>query len=236
MKRLTTEEFIKKAQEVHGNKYNYVNVNYINNKIKVIISCPKHGNFLQQPYCHIDKQGCPKCRLEKLTYNNKKFIKKAQEVHDINKYDYSKVNYINTKTKIIILCYKHGEFSQKPSMHLMGRGCPICKSSKGELLIIKTLKNLNILYERQKTFNDLKNPKTNWKLRYDFFIPKENMLIEFNGLQHYKYTKYWNKNFETQQYKDNLKKEYAINNDYKFLVIKYGEDIEKVLKTNIRFK
>ncbi len=230
-KRKSTEIFIKKVNKIHKNKYNYSKIDYVNNHTKIQIFCPAHGYFLQNPNSHLKGFGCPSCSLvKKLTTET--FIEKSKKIHG-NKYNYSKVNYINNYTKVLIICPKHGEFSQTPNSHLTGNGCPLCKSSKGELLIEKLLKHLNLLYIRQKTFNDLKNPLTGWKLRYDFYLPQENMLIEFNGIQHYKDTKYWNKNFKTQQFKDNIKQDYAFKNNYKLLIIKYNQNIEKKLKSNI---
>ena len=122
--RLTTEEFIKRAREVHGDKYDYSKVNYVNNRTEVTIICPEHGEFLQQPTQHLSGQGCPQCGGHaKLT--TEEFIKKARQVHG-DKYDYSKVEYVNSITKVTIICPEHGEFLQRPSEHLIGKGCSIC--------------------------------------------------------------------------------------------------------------
>ena len=122
--RLTTEEFIKRAREVYGEKYDYSKVNYVNSRTKVAIICPEHGEFLQQPTQHLSGQGCPQCvGREKL--NTKEFIKRARQVHG-DKYDYSKVEYVNNITKVIIICPEHGEFLQRPKVHTKGQGCPKC--------------------------------------------------------------------------------------------------------------
>ena len=122
--KLTTDDFIKKAKEVHGNKYDYSKADYKNNHTKVTIICPAHGEFKQIPSSHLQGSGCPKCGgREKLTTEG--FIKRAKEIHD-NKYDYSKVDYKNAVTKVTITCPIHGKFKQKPSDHLSSRGCPKC--------------------------------------------------------------------------------------------------------------
>ena len=129
---MNTQEFIEKAQKIHNNKYDYSKVEYVNVKTKVCIICPEHGEFWQSPDSHINgKSGCPKCGgTEKLTIEN--FAKKACEVHS-NKYDYSKVEYVNNQTKVCIICPEHGEFWQTPVKHLVGRGCPKCgKESRRE--------------------------------------------------------------------------------------------------------
>ena len=126
---LTTESFINRAKEIHGNKYDYSNVKYINSSTKVCIICPKHGEFWQRPSVHTKGQGCPICGIEKrtkkITSNKEIFIQKARKIHG-NKYDYSKVEYINANTEVCIVCPKHGEFWQTPASHLNGRGCNLC--------------------------------------------------------------------------------------------------------------
>lgn len=129
MRKLTKEEFIKKAKNIHGDKYDYSKVEYLNSRTKICIICPEHGEFWQTPNSHLDGQGCPSCgerkRAEKKTLTKDEFIKKAIKRHG-NKYDYSKVEYINSDTKVKIICPKHGEFLQAPGLHLYGHACPKC--------------------------------------------------------------------------------------------------------------
>ena len=128
-KKKTKEEFIKEADIIHNYKYNYSKINYINNKTKVCIICPEHGEFWQTPANHLKGANCPKCgcvlRIKNNTKSFKWFLKKANEIHH-NKYKYDSTNYINTSTPIIITCPKHGDFVQKPCWHLKGDGCPKC--------------------------------------------------------------------------------------------------------------
>ena len=131
MKRLTKEQFIEKAKSVHGDKYDYSKVEYVNNKTKVLIICPEHGEFTMKPNCHVDsRQGCPKCGYRKMgkerTIGTEVFISRAIEIHG-DKYDYSKVNYTGTDDEVCIICPKHGEFWQTPHNHIGKRqGCPKC--------------------------------------------------------------------------------------------------------------
>ena len=124
-----TENFINKAKKIHGDKYDYSKVNYVNSKTKVCIICPKHGEFWQEPRHHLSKHGCPMCgkensdRKQSLTLNE--FIEKSNQIHN-GKYSYDKVNYVNAETKVCIICPKHGEFWQAPHSHLRGQGCPKC--------------------------------------------------------------------------------------------------------------
>lgn len=122
-RRNTTENFIYNAIKVHGVYYNYSKTEYINARTKVCIICPEHGEFWQIPFAHLRGQGCPNCSGRNM--DNELFIGKAKEVHG-DKYDYSKVNYVNSKDKVCIICPEHGEFWQSPAKHLYGRGCPKC--------------------------------------------------------------------------------------------------------------
>lgn len=126
-RRLTTKEFIQKAIEIHGNKYDYSKVEYKNNKTKVCIICPKHGEFWQIPNSHLNGSKCPKCSGKFL--DKEYFIEKANKIHN-NKYDYSKLVYLGNKTKVEIICSIHGSFWQTPNDHLDHCGCPECRKSK----------------------------------------------------------------------------------------------------------
>ena len=124
----TTEEFIQDAIKVHGDKYDYSKVEYINSKTKVIIICKEHGEFEQTPKIHLRKNGCKKCS-GKYQYTTKEFIEKAKEVHG-DKYDYSKVEYISSKKHITIICKIHGNFRQQPTLHLYNKnGCSKCSGN-----------------------------------------------------------------------------------------------------------
>jgi ssDNA-binding Zn-finger/Zn-ribbon topoisomerase 1 len=123
------QKFITKALKVHGSKYTYTNVVYAPNNIKVQITCSKHGEFLQAPYCHISGQGCPKCgteaRVSKNTKTTEQFIGEAKNVHK-NRYDYSKVEYVGANKPVVIRCRRHGDFKQTPSDHIRNVGCNVC--------------------------------------------------------------------------------------------------------------
>jgi hypothetical protein len=177
-KKLTKEEFIKKALVIHGKKYDYTESKYINSRTKLEIICKEHGNFLQTPHSHLSKNGCPKCGkissscTPTLTINN--FVEKANTKHN-SLYFYDKVEYKNSKTKIVILCSKHGEFLQEPRHHLQGQGCPKCanqekgyskedfiKQAKGKIC---TLYILNCFNEREN-FYKVGITKHSVKIRY----------------------------------------------------------------------
>ena len=219
-KKSTTKEFIKKAKKIHGDKYDYSLVDYVNSDIKVKIICPKHGIFEQLSSNHyLSKHGCPEC----YKVDQESFIKRSNIIHD-NKYNYSSVNFVNLDSKVKIICPKHGIFEQTPSCHLGDRGCPMCHESKGEEFIRKILINRFINFERQKKFEKCKNKNS---LPFDFYLPDYNLCIEFNGEQHYKPNSYFGgiKTFEYIQKNDNIKIIFCKNNKIKLLIIRFDENI-----------
>ena len=140
------DDFILKAKKTHGDKYDYSKVEYNKSTDKVCIICPEHGEFWQTAALHIYGSGCPECAREQSVNKRKstteKFIEKAKLIHG-DKYDYSKVKYINISTKVCIICPEHGEFWQVAGNHLNGEGCPECKMistiiQKWNIVVIKT--------------------------------------------------------------------------------------------------
>ena len=130
--KLNTEEFINRAAIIHNNYYDYSKVIYTTNKVNVTIICPEHGEFQQLPNNHLRGAGCKIC-FDKLrpTFkrdSTKSFINKAKITHG-DKYSYDKVDYTNSKTKVVITCPIHGDFEQVPVYHLSGNGCPKCNKS-----------------------------------------------------------------------------------------------------------
>lgn len=149
--------FEKKAKAIHGDKYDYSEVEYIKSSIKVKIKCKKcQTEFWQTPNNHLNGQGCPKCKLYKLKYNQQKtfddFVADAIKIHgDI--YKYIKNTYDGAKHKMKILCKKCNKyFYQTPDKHLIGHGCPKCSV---ELSHKKQLKSRDqFLIEAKQVHND----------------------------------------------------------------------------------
>jgi len=131
--KLAKETFIEKAKKIHGDKYDYSKTVYVKNSIKVIVTCPTHGDFTITPNSHLNGEGCYRCGLEhsheKFRKTKEQFIEEAKKIHG-DKYDYSKVEYVNTNQKVCIICPEHGEFWQVPFKHLMGQGCRKCGIKK----------------------------------------------------------------------------------------------------------
>lgn len=119
-KHLTNNEFIKRAKEIHGNKYDYSKVKYKNSTEKICIICSNHGEFWQRPSEHLKGSGCYTCANKRKGISSKSdlntFISKANEVHN-NFYDYSVTEYKNSKSKVCIICPRHGAFWQSPNAH-----------------------------------------------------------------------------------------------------------------------
>ena len=218
---------IKRFREVHGDKYDYSKIEYVNAKTKVTIICEEHGHgeFEQLPIVHKRGHGCPTCGDVKLT--TEEVIEQFREVHG-NTYDYSKVNYINSKTKVIIICPKHGEFEQTPNNHKRGHGCTRCKESKGEREIRNLLIDKDIDFNQEQTFDDCKNILP---LRFDFYLPDHNVCIEYQGRQHYEPVDFFGgiSGFENRQYRDKIKEGYCIDNNIQLLKIRYDEDVSNFL-------
>lgn len=307
MKKLTTEEFIFRSNNVHNNFYTYENSSFINVDTKVNITCPNHGSFTQRPDHHMAGRKCKKCSSKRsnekqnnmknefikkclLKYTNNeynydnlafstyqtkttfickihgqydqtpenhinhgclkcshekrllktledrrnKFITDSNIIHD-NFYSYDEVDYKNNKTNVMISCPIHGPFFQRPTNHLLGRGCMECNSySKCELKIKYILDEKNINYEYQKSFRDFKNIKTGFPYRFDFFLPDSNIIIEYDGEHHYKPVEIWGgeEYLKMVQYSDNIKNEYCEKNSIRLLRISYKEKNRILEKIN----
>ena len=212
--KIDTEEFIERARQVHGDKYDYSKVDYISPKKKVCIIDKEYGEFWMMPYAHLNGQGCPMRKNQKISEANSKtreeFIKEAMAIHG-DKYDYSKLEYKGTFEKVCIICSKHGEFWQKPKEHLNGCGCPICKASHLENETKQWLdkNNIEYIYQYRNKIFGLQS--------LDFYLPDYNIAIECQGEQHFRPINYFGgeKQFKKIKKLDELKKNICNNNNIK---------------------
>lgn len=175
----TTREFIEKARNVHGDKYDYSKVEYVKSNEKICIICPQHGEFLQTPASHLNGCGCPFCGGN-IKDTTETFIEKAKNVHG-DEYDYSKVEYVNSQTPIKIICQKHGEFWQSPNNHISKKyGCPKCHAitSKKEDELYEFVSSL---IGEDKVLRNCRNVIP--PLELDIYIPSLSIAIEFDGLR-----------------------------------------------------
>ena len=220
-------QFKQEVYNLVGNEYTFLDT-YVNATTKLKVKhnkCGKIYNVL--PSNFLKGNRCPYCNG-----NAKKTgARFKQEVQDLVGDEYTVLgSYINTNTKIKI---KHNicgtVYKVRPHTFLEGYRCPHCNSSKGELIINKILKSLDINYEYQKSFNDLRDVQP---LSYDFYIPSQNILIEYQGQQHYEPVNCFGgkSRFAIQQKHDKLKAEYAKTNSYKLIAIPYTEDTFSKIK------
>ena len=228
-------DFILRAKKIHGDKYDYSMINYVNNRTPIKIKCNICGNvFYSIPSNHLAGKGCKKCANIQVSLKNRlskeEFVKRAVSLYGED-YNYDQVDYVNSEIKVKIYCNKHKRyFYQTPAGHMYSRGCPSCTiTSKGEVIIEKYLIKNSIKHFRQKCFADCKYINL---LKFDFYLPDYNMCIEYQGLQHYEPVKYFGgqKEFEYRQKCDQIKREYCKKNNIVLLEIKYDENIEEVLK------
>ena len=157
----STESFICKAREVHGDKYSYSEAAYTAYHKPITITCSNHGNFLQRVSDHLTGKGCNKCANN--IQSQEEIIERFKNIHK-NAYDYSEVAYKNMHTKIKIMCPKHGKFYQKPSDHIFNlQGCPSCGSScfstqkPGTFYVLKVLHEDKVYYKVGITNKSLKH-------------------------------------------------------------------------------
>jgi len=239
--RLTFDEFVKRSEKLHGKKYDYSKVDYRGIYKKIIIICSKHGEFIQKPTTHLKGCGCPECGkikfIKSKTKTREKFIEEANKIHN-NSYVYDKVVYKGARIKVIITCKKHGDFKQQPNNHLQGNGCPKCSNSLGEQRVERWLKEQNIIYEMQKTFDGCRNKL---QLKFDFYLPDYNMCIEYDGEQHHKgyfaiiCPEKRKQNLKRIQLCDGIKTEFCKNNNINLLRVPYTKfkKIEKILEEKL---
>lgn len=220
----TTESYICKAKEVHGDKYNYSLVVYSRHKDKIQIICPVHGVFNQIAGDHLQGKGCSRCaRNVRLT--TEEFILRAKQVHG-DKYTYSNTVYISGHNKVTITCPKHGDFTIDPQHFLKGIGCSSCKNSLGSNSVRAWLDNHNISYKAEYKTKECKDKK---ELPFDFAISDENGkllgLVEYDGQQHFEPCSLFGKGqgFMITVLHDAIKNQFCEDNNIPLLRIPYWD-------------
>ena len=222
----TPEEYYNECKE---KGYDLPIEDYINNSTKINHKCSKGHIYPQKPNSHLQGHRCPYCLNTtfdeyKNIWNNLNLDKPIVET------------YVDNNHKMKFICKKGHVYKQFPNQHKF-YGCSICNESLGEKYIRNYLDKHHIKYESQKRFKNLKD-KT--YLSYDFYLPEQKVLIEYQGIQHYQAEDYFGgeKQFKTQQKHDKSKKEYAKDNGYKLLELKYTlntqELVDKYLSRRIK--
>lgn len=231
----SNEDFINEAKNIFPN-YDYNKVDYYNWETKITVICPEHGEFNIIPNSLLQGHGCPKCSKRKEKYTLADLIKRANLIHN-NKYNYSLADKTGISSEVKIICPEHGVFNMTWNNHInCYQGCPECNSnlSFGEIKIITFLNKNKIDYIYEKKYDDLFDEK---QLSYDFYLSDYNILIEFQGQQHYynsfhKPVHEWHK----QLHHDWLKRKYAKDHNIKLLTISYKDVniISSILMENIK--
>lgn len=246
----TTEFFVEEAKKVHGNRYDYSKSQCNNATGKVDIICKEHGKFRQNANQHLKGHGCPKCNFDKMAVDRSMgkeiFISKSKELFG-DRYDYSKVDYINGQKKVCIACKIHGDFHVAPNNHLSNKsGCPICNESKLEREVTSILNILEIKFERFKRFKWL------GRQSLDVYLPGLMIAIECQGVQHFKPIDFAGKgekwaqsNFRLNVKRDNYKLEKCVANSIKMIYVidnneflnkKYHLDIVPPFSGNVQYE
>lgn len=190
--RPTTDTFTTRARRVHGEQYDYNQVEYVGSRNRVTIVCPKHGAFRMTPARHLQGRGCRKCAFERIGRERRmtfwEFVERVVEVHGADTYDYELKDFVNAHSLIPIRCPKHGEFRQSVAAHLRGHGCPRCVQSKGEQRVRESLTALGVPFDEQVRFEECRDRRA---LPFDFFVPDRGLLIEYDGRQHVANSETW---------------------------------------------
>lgn len=219
--RKTHEQFLKEATIVHGNNFSYPE-EYKGYSKKILIKCNLCNTLTHTtPSIHLRRVKCKNCVLISQTKTIEQFENECKKIHD-DRYEYFQ-DYKTAKQKIKVKC-KQCEtiFYQRSGSHWEGYGCLKCSSSKGELKIRYFLEKHNINYIYEHSFPDCKNTRV---LSFDFYVPKYNTCIEYDGIQHFEPIPHWGGNARFNQIKisDNIKNEYCMNNDIRLIRISYKD-------------
>jgi hypothetical protein len=222
----STEVFIKEAKDVHGDRYDYSEVVYVNDSTPISLYCSIHKYvFTQLPYQHLKTQGCQKCGKEHAAKSRvetaaARFWEVAKKD---NRFDFSRFVYVHSRKPSECVCNKcHGVFSISSNNYLRGKGCSWCKK-KTE---VKLFDAMTLLYtlRRQPAYDWCKNEETKCFFPFDFSIEESKIILELDGIQHFKEVKHFRRTPEEQRERDLYKQQCANKNGYSMIRI-FQEDV-----------
>ena len=228
------EDFLQSIKETHKKRYILDNIIYTGCKNIITPECRIHGLFEITAKQFKRGVGCAKC-FGNLKHTKESFIRLANEKHG-SLYDYSYMDYIDFHTDVKIVCSKGHTFFQKPKSHTGGTGCPKCRSSRGEKAIALYLEKIGLIFKQQRKFKTCKNLKS---LPFDFFIPSHNLLIEYQGKQHFHTTRGdffgGEAALKKRQARDQIKRDWAKYSPYRLVEIPYTDfnKIEEILEAEL---
>lgn len=220
------EEYIKEVEKINPDIE--VIGQYVNNFTKILHRCKiDRYDWMVNPNNVLSGNRCPRC-INKERYTQEEYVKKVEKLN-------SNIevigHYIDSHTKISHCCKIDGfKWYATPNNILNGKGCPKCNQSKGEKTVFNWLDEHKVVFQQQKKFDDCKDKSF---LLFDFYLPDYNILIEYNGIQHYEPVDYFGgqETFEDQIKKDNIKKEYCRkNNIFLFEIPHYSNLDEELIK------
>lgn len=231
-KRRNTTVFVHDARATHCERFNYDTTHYTDSHTPLEVKCVAHDNrFLVSPHTHLRTTagGCKMCVTESKRAAHRKpdrFLVRAHEVHG-SRYNYEDVIYVNARTKVEIKCPRHGSFWMTPNNHTSHRqGCPRCSLSKGEGLVSSFLTAHGIEFITQHSFPDC---QYKLPLRFDFWIPTLNTVIEYQGRQHFELGTFSSnddlnvKGFIDTQIRDEIKRNYCTDRGVSLIVVRYDQ-------------
>ncbi len=206
--------------------------NYGKNSKILLLKCANGHEYKQERSNLLSNKGCNECRKQSVVLDKNYVFNKFKEIHgNFFKYKDDNINnYKSLRDVLEITCRKGHNFKQKASNHLQGKGCPICRESSGERLIAVYLENKNIEFIRQKKFKDCKN--INY-LPFDFYIPSINLLIEYDGIQHFESVPIFggDEGFTKRLINDSIKNEYCKLYNKNLIRISYKDDVNSILNS-----
>lgn len=228
----SSKDFNDKINKLSSGRLSLVS-DYLGFKEKVTIHCSKHNIDYKTVAINVtrkDRVTCPCCIIDKKRESQVKdttvFLSELYKSHNGN--IVACEDYVNTHTKINFKCLVCGNiFKSEPNSVIRVSGCPYCKQYKGEVIIANHLKKSGIEFETQKKFKGLKDSRS---LSYDFYIPNQKIIIEYNGEQHYRPIEFFGGEiaFKKQQHHDYIKRKYAIDNGFTLLSIRNTDKVEDI--------
>ena len=229
IRRRDNESFIALSDEKFGpNRAGFDRLDYKNCKLPVELQCLDCNEYyFQTPDAYMSGwNGCVPCSIKGRTYTTEEWVVKARERHGSTRYLYDRSIYVGVDGKVEIGCAVHNEyFWQRASVHTAGKGCPRCSESKGEAMITRYLQENNIQFERECKVPD-------FMYRYDFYLPRYNIYIEYHGEQHFKFIPFFHKDlegFELSKFRDREKEEILKIQYATLVVITYEEETQETI-------
>lgn len=185
-RRSSTKTWIAQATQVHGDLYDYSQVQYVTNSQPITILCRIHGPYSQAPYSHLAGRGCSHC----LRVSEADFIRRAESVHGKGKYGYGELGFTNTNSQVTIHCPHHGPFQQRAGAHLSGQGCRSCYVERTQISYSKVAiewlnseaKRRNIFIQHAENGGEKVLTSSSGKgINLDGFCEATNQAFEFHG-------------------------------------------------------